>query len=393
MKKYILLLLLSAVFAFGAENDAAAAEKARWTFMVYMNADNDLDAFGPLDIAELETAGSTKSLNIIVQLDRKDKPARRYYVTRRNAGSALDDWGVSSVMKNDLGEIDSGDHKEVVKFFKWSSENYPAERYALVIWNHGSGWKAAGKNSAKGISYDFDSKNNISTKGLGICMDAVTSTGGRPLDLLIMDACLMQMMEIIYEVKDGVRFVAASEDIEPDNGIPYDTILKPLSENPKMNAEELSKLVCQAFYEKYKGRANAPAIYSAVNCSKAEELAQKLNEMAAAITALSANEKLAVKAVREKSLKFTYSEYIDIGHFIKLVLEEPSLSKIKPQAETAMLAYQKCVIDNRVCSSTVPAATGISIYFPKYGLTPGYSELKFSRFQWDEMTREILNIK
>ncbi len=393
MKKYILLLLLSAVFASGAGNSASAAEKARWTFMVYMNADNDLDAFGPIDMRELETVGSTESLNIIVQLDRKDRPARRYYVTKENAGSKLDDWGVSSAMKSDLGEIDSGDYKEAVKFFKWSAENYPAERYALVIWNHGSGWKSADKNSSKGISYDFDSKNNISTRDLGACLDAVTSIAGRPLDLLIMDACLMQMIEIIYEVKDGVRFVAASEDIEPDNGIPYDTILKPLSENPKMNAVELSKLVCQAFYEKYKNRANAPAVYSAVNCSKADELAQKLNEMAAAIMGLTADEKTAVKAIREKVLKFTYSEYIDIGHFIKLVLEEPSLSKIKPQAELAMLAYQKCVIDNRVCSSAAPAATGISIYFPKYGLKPGYPELKFSQFKWDEMTKEILGIK
>jgi hypothetical protein len=47
-----------------------AGGQANWTFMVYMAGDNNFDGAALRDIAEMARAGSTKDVNILVQLDR-----------------------------------------------------------------------------------------------------------------------------------------------------------------------------------------------------------------------------------------------------------------------------------------------------------------------------------
>ena len=45
-----------------------AAAKAKWTFMVFMAADNNLDAASLKDLAEMAQAGSAPEVNIHHQL-------------------------------------------------------------------------------------------------------------------------------------------------------------------------------------------------------------------------------------------------------------------------------------------------------------------------------------
>ncbi len=50
--------------------DQRATGQAKWTFMVYMAGDNNLDGAALTDIAEMAKAGSTKDIHIRVQLER-----------------------------------------------------------------------------------------------------------------------------------------------------------------------------------------------------------------------------------------------------------------------------------------------------------------------------------
>ena len=43
---------------------------AKWTFMVYLDADNNLENDGIADFAEMASVGSSPDLNIVVQMDR-----------------------------------------------------------------------------------------------------------------------------------------------------------------------------------------------------------------------------------------------------------------------------------------------------------------------------------
>ncbi|MHB9099341.1 MAG: hypothetical protein ACYC5X_16130, partial [Syntrophales bacterium] len=69
----------------GANSKATSrvTSQAKWTFLVYMAGDNNLDGAALRDIAEMARAGSTKEVNILVQLDRiEDNLTRRFRITQ-----------------------------------------------------------------------------------------------------------------------------------------------------------------------------------------------------------------------------------------------------------------------------------------------------------------------
>jgi hypothetical protein len=116
----------------------------KWTLMVFLAADNDLERFAYKDIHEMERIGSNDDVTVVVQIDRSgggpSQTALRGVVERDPQWTRLP----SDVFKSrlaDIGESNTGDPKVLEDFIVDSVTKYPAERYGLVIWNHGSGWK------------------------------------------------------------------------------------------------------------------------------------------------------------------------------------------------------------------------------------------------------------
>ena len=117
----------------GSVTENRAASQAKWTFLVYMAGDNNLDGAALRDIAEMARAGSTKDVNILVQLDRiEDNLTRRFRITQGG--------GFKTDCLESFGDTNTGDPQILYNFVKWAADNYPADRYALILWNHGSGW-------------------------------------------------------------------------------------------------------------------------------------------------------------------------------------------------------------------------------------------------------------
>jgi len=391
----VLMLALAALLCLIASSTVFAQENAakKWTFMVFINADNNLDRFGILDIQEMEKAGISADVNIVAQIDRGyGKPARRYDVTGRLADAQADDWGLLAKNVAELGEVDMGDYKEMVSFVKWSCENYPAENYALVIWNHGAGWKK--KDNApvvKGVSYDDQSKNHISTKDLGIAMGAVHNLIGRPIDILAFDACLMQMIEVSYEVRENVRYMVASEETEPGDGWPYELICAPLVQTPSMDAAALAKLIPQAYVQNYASKGKG-CTQSAVDCSKLDELAAAVEFLALKITdacAVETSEIAAAKNALGATQKYSYADNIDLGHFAEMIGQASKDETVKRAAEELRTVYGRVIVENQFTGMAARFSTGMAIYFPRYSFNSKYETIKFSALDWDEMVRAV----
>src|SRR3970040_61947 len=113
-------------------SNSAIPEK--WTVMVYLAGDNNLDANGVTDLVEMKKIGSVPGMNIVAQFDRSGAgfPRKRFFI--RN-GTSLNADVVES-----LGETNSGKPEILLDFIKWGAINYPADHYMLVLWNHGQGW-------------------------------------------------------------------------------------------------------------------------------------------------------------------------------------------------------------------------------------------------------------
>src|SRR5271165_7046816 len=105
---------------------------AKWTFMVYLAGDNNLAGAGDADLAEMRAVGSTGDLNIVAQFDSAIAGGATRFLLKNG--------GVDEEVQS-LGKIDSGDPRTLSDFIAWAVKSYPAQRYALILWNHGSGWE------------------------------------------------------------------------------------------------------------------------------------------------------------------------------------------------------------------------------------------------------------
>ena len=116
-----------------------------WTVMLYMNADDKvLEQDIYVDLNEAELVGSSDRVNIVAQMDRFRggfrgdgdwTDTRRYFVTRDNS---LDRLG-SRLVQN-LGEVNMASPDSLIDFATWAMEAYPADKYVLIMSDHGMGW-------------------------------------------------------------------------------------------------------------------------------------------------------------------------------------------------------------------------------------------------------------
>ena len=72
MNRFFALVLLLALAIVphktkaSTNNEKSKAEK-EWTFLLYLNGNNNLDSFGKLNINQMEAAGSSDAVNLVVQ--------------------------------------------------------------------------------------------------------------------------------------------------------------------------------------------------------------------------------------------------------------------------------------------------------------------------------------
>jgi len=388
-KRSLVLLVALAVICMVAGSAFAADSKAKaqWTFMVFLNGDNNLDPYGDKDMVEMKKIGSTADVNIVVLQDHRTKPAQKLLVTK----------GGVEVLET-IGKIDTGDYKEMVKFVKWASEKYPAEHYLLDIWNHGAGWKKSKKQSIlKGISYDDGSGNHITTPQLGESMKQIKVILGQNLDVLGMDACLMQMMEVGYEVKDTVNFIAASEETEPGDGWPYDAILEPLVKNPKMSAEELANVTVQAYQKCY---SKVPdTTQSSVECAKFDAVCVKLDKFATAMLAKLSDQTIAagIKKAGAAVQVYAYDDNCDLVHFCQLVnanVKDDAINKAADELIAVVASAPSKIVKLSFNSgNNVKNSNGLAIYLPKRSVAGNYKDIALGKTAWANFIAEYVKIK
>ncbi|MCK4623805.1 MAG: LEPR-XLL domain-containing protein, partial [Phycisphaerae bacterium] len=198
---------------------ASGRDPAEWTVMVYLDADNNLEGAGIDDMNEMEVVGSTSSVNILVQFDRTsghDTSNGNWTDTRR--GRVVQDTNTSVINTplTSIGEANMGAPATLSDFIQWGVTTYPANRYGVILWDHGGG--------TSGVCWDDTDSDHLTVAEVG---QALTSAGVQ-MDVVGFDACLMGMMEQTYEIRNYADIMVASEQTEPWDGWSYDTFLADL---------------------------------------------------------------------------------------------------------------------------------------------------------------------
>ena len=275
------------------------ADQAEWTFLVYMGADNNLEAAGIDDFLEMAEVGSDANVNIVVLFDRHwewDTGYDDWTDARRgiiNHGDEPDTtWGTN------IGEVNMGDPQTLVDFVEWGMQTYPASRYAVVLWDHGSGWRARGEPPPSrlasvdecvpctqdspdcdmyGTACELDDgcsaeDDHLFMQELGNALQTI-EMDVRQLDLVGFDACLMSMVEVAYEIREHATVMVGSERSEPNDGWPYDTLLADLVADPSMTAADLGGTIVSRYYESH----GDSQTHSAISLSSMDTLASKID--------------------------------------------------------------------------------------------------------------------
>lgn len=355
---------------------------AKWTFMVYLDADNNLEDAGIDDFLEMATVGSNADVNIVVQMDRINGHSSAYgnwTGTRRFLIQKGDTPSITPIQ--DLGEQNMGDPNTLQDFVEWAVVNYPAEYYLLSIWNHGDGWRQnrerfstiaanfkSGPNETlvKAIASD-DTDNDIlymkevqqalNTAKLNLESRNITKV---KLDVVGFDACFMGMLEVAYALRGLTNYMVASEETEPADGWPYNTILAALVANPNMPPQNLAKTIVIKYGNSY----SSGVTQAAYDMSKVGTLASKVD----AFTDKANTEWAIIKNARFNSKDYHPSWYnqfwgTDIKDFGGNVHNSVTNTDIKNAANSMNNAVDDFVIEEHH-SSNMSGSNGVAIYFP-----------------------------
>jgi hypothetical protein len=397
-------------------------EKAKWTFMVYLAGDNNLSDAGERDLGEMRQVGSTEQVNVVVEFDRigSDHETRRYLIQRDGVDERVES----------LGETDCGDPKVLLKFIKWAVKEYPAERYALILWNHGGGWepaevdriaeamgtldytKAEGterKSSTLGQAFfrttwekimslqtvqeraicsDDGSGHSLDTIELGKVLEQTVEVLGQPLDLLGMDACLMSNLEVAYQARPFVRYIVASEENEPNNGWPYDRVLHYLVDHPDAETADLAKHIVREYVDSYTEIAySGPVTQSALDLSQVDVLTEPLDSLSDALLPRIGDAKREIgEALYKTSANFWRGTLWDVAHFCAELAAETADDDTRQAALAVKAALQPessaFVVAEAHHGDKVDQCGGTTIYLPPrilHKVSRYYDELDYAQ--------------
>jgi len=338
----------------------AQGSSAKWTFMVFLDADNNLDSAGVDDISEMQAVGSTDEVNVVVLFDRwyKECAMNGTEMLYIHEGYNETVWGGWT----DEYELNMGDPETLKWFINYTVEHYPAEKYALILWDHGDNWG--------GVCWDWTDDDHLTIKEV---REAIEASIIDTVDLLGFDACLMASIEVAYTMKlsEKVRVMVASEDFIPWDGWPYDMILADLVEYPSWSASDFAIDIVDKYIASY---ANMPVsrVFVTLSAVDLTYVGNTVNYMATLTGELLAHfdeYKGAITGSKDRADRYWFGfwhqgAYIDMYQFIYGlgIIEED----LKPYTDPILEVWDDVVIYSKCCAGPhIRGGAGLTIYFPR----------------------------
>ena len=412
--------------------------KARWTVLTYIAAHNNLDKFGKKSLMEILNVGSTPD---VVQGALYDGGAGAARYVMGDPGAVE--------RQEQLGHFDSGDPDGLIAAARWLFEQYPAERYGLVLWSHGSGWEpgeiesiakevrpdsqvggaeskerssAPGsralfrttlhsllkpeKSAERAILFDDGTGHSLDTVELGRVSGAIAEAVGQPLEVLGMDACLMANLEVAYELRAAVRYLVASEELVPGHSWPYPQIFRALRVGPDQDGADIAQLIVDRYVSFYAAQPPAAGDVTmvALDLGRIAELVHATDRLADALR-VDMNkvgdvlwqiqrdaQQHETRDGKRQPNKFDHHLW-DIGSLAAGLVGSDAISTpVRQTAENtvkALLPGTGGVLAEGHHGAWFDRIGGVSVYLMPPGLqriSPSYTKLAFAKdTQWDEM--------
>ncbi|NEO33945.1 MAG: hypothetical protein F6K36_26725 [Symploca sp. SIO3C6] len=426
----------------------------RWTLMVYMAGDNGkvfeqlqggkrlmapMEEQGYKDIEEMEEVGSTDEVAILVQFDTLSDREHTYRIYIRPQSE-------ERIIEN-IPEQNTGDPRSLTDFIVWGIENYPAEHYAVILWNHGTGWKeddiyefarnrslqirasADEVRSVRGtrlssafflssvveilgienddqraIAFDDSSLDFLDNAKLQQAFREAEEQTGQKVSLIGMDACLMSMIEVAYQLRANAEYMVGSQEVEPIYGWPYTLILQALTKESGITPEVLAKLIVQEYGRYYEEQSQQmrggmhQVTQSAADLNVVSKLAEVMGRLAAILRQLREEDdfftEMAISRAQRKVVRFKDKDFVDLYDCLEVLRDEyrGDNSELKVVLEEvinlmALETESKPIVANVTLGDRLSSAKGLSIYLPAQGYSQFYERSDFASCGWGELIK------
>lgn len=341
------LVVFALMVALTGNAHAAPTPPAKWTVMVYISGDNNLEDYVVKDIElELAPTGSSADVQVVALADRGPgydtsygdwQTTKLFHVTQgmtADGANAVADWG----------ERNMGDKQTLIDFVTWTKANYPADHYALVFWGHGWNWHPG---------YVMADDTNADTLDYQEMKAALPSVGF--MDVVGYDGCNMASIEIMELWNGHATAITGSQEYVGWEGLQYELALAQMTSNPNMTADQVAVAFSQS--------ANADKTWAALAVdSRYTTLKTAVDQWAAALNSgLAANRSKYAKAFTATRTMWQApmdKDLYDMAYEINRLVTDPN---IKAKSLAVMNAVSGVVLHQHHTNAYADTH-GITIY-------------------------------
>lgn len=338
--------------------------KDAWTVMIYMNGSNleydpDKDLYfagASGDLEEMIRGLTSDSVNLLIETggtlawyrDGINPGVNQRFVIENGRMTLL----------SDLDRKNMCDPATLVDFANWAIQAYPADQYALILWDHGGG-------SLYGYGYDLYYEDDaLYLPEIESALDDITSANGITFELFGFDACLMATLETAAMLEPYARYFIASEESEPAHGWNYESIMEVLGDESVVSGDVFGRKIVSSFISQAVQMDTSDEItLSVIDLSMTDEVVGSLSMLAAAITADMAADPSVynhVAAAIPKLLEFSGTDHYDLEGFAEEMI------RYYPELANHVLNALDDAVISKTAGYMTAGAGGLSFYLPFY---------------------------
>lgn len=388
----------------------------KWTLLCHFAVDNNIDydferKAGIITryletLEDIEARDLNNDIQIILMMDAYNpytKFADGYYCL--SGGAFADDLIIP------VNEINSGSVNDTQSFLNWAVARYPSERYMYSIFNHGHGFDDPSPNTLRVLGIGFDDSNandRLTHTELRQVTGYLKGLIGRPIDIFYPFACLMNGVELAYEVRANVDLLLGSEEAFPADRFSYqgfDAVI----DNPDITPQALGRAMCDQAHKILAERMLNPRAFnlSLIDLSRIDALYGAIDAYAhAALADIDGDQAVASAYNTAADNAFTMLAdsdiddfyYVDLGDYLHQVsLSQGIDAAVKAQAQNVQNALTNAVVYQR--QFRYPQSSGLTIfhniwYAPeKYSPTVYRDILLFGANTWTDYVAAVTNLE
>lgn len=343
-----------------------------WLFMLNLGGGNDLALSREALLTEVTRVGSSDRVAIVAEVDpippRQESLRGMLLRGRRDMRS--------------IGVTTNGP-AEIIAFVDDAKSRFEARKRALILWDHGNGWQnvhvfdqviealtvAKERHGMHAIHGHDEPAQSSFVGSLRQVLDP-----SRDISIIGFDACLMSMIEVAFQLRHTAQFMVGSQHLVPaSTGWAYDALLRALTMNPKMDPEELARIMVDTFAGSYNGADDAVTLTALRLSSEVDHAVAAIDAFSRALLAAiseSDKKKMNVRDEIVYARRFTQSfgnaDYIDLLSFCRQIRKRlPTEEQLLRTVSFVESALDRLIVRHtRSGAASISDASGVSIYFP-----------------------------